>query len=229
VSAESEIKAAALYAKMPEHNALVNRTRGFIRWALERVKNPYLACSFGKDSAAMLHLVLQYAPRIPVVWVTFPETRLLDNYQDVVDEWNSRYNLNLYEVFVDVAPEIDFDDKKAFPLSYDGYFVGIRKDESLARRISLRKYGSFYQKKNGLFRIAPMADWATNDIAAYCVANEIPTLDVYKKETFAARSVTSITEDLYGFRQNQLSELKRRNINAYTKLLHDYPALRKYV
>ncbi len=48
-------KTALLYAKMPEYKYLVNKTSGFIKWALKQVKNPYVACSFGKDSAVMLH------------------------------------------------------------------------------------------------------------------------------------------------------------------------------
>lgn len=222
-------KAAALYAKMPEHIALVRRTREFIRHSLDRLENPYLACSFGKDSSAMLHLVLQEKPDIPVVWVTFPETRLLDNYEEVAGQWVERYGVNLREIFVNVAPEIDFDDKTAFPLDFDSYFVGIRADESVRRRITLKKYGVIYRKKSGITRVSPMAHWKTADVAAYITENRLPTLNIYRSETFAARSVTSITEDLFAFRQNQLSELKRRNLSAYTKLLHEHPALRQYI
>lgn len=48
---ELERQKGLLYAQMPEHKYLVNKTKKFIKWSLEQVNNPYVACSFGKDSA----------------------------------------------------------------------------------------------------------------------------------------------------------------------------------
>lgn len=223
-------KTATLYSKLNSFKRLIRETEDFIKYCLRKVKNPYVACSFGKDSIVMLHLILEYKPDIKVIWITFPETKYLNNYYDVSEQWKELFKINLEEIFVDIPADVNFNDKEAFPKhSYDSYFVGITSEESAKRRITLKTKGKFYRKNDGMIRIAPLANWQINDIAAYILSNKLPYLESYKTEGFESRTVTGFTEDLYAFRLNQLSELRNRNINSYNKLLLEYPGLKNYV
>src|SRR5690625_2463704 len=89
-------KTAMIYAQLKPYKALVEKTRGFIRWALDKVDKPYVACSFGKDSAVMLHLVREIRPNIKVRFIRWEgETEHIDNYDEVISQWG---NINLEQI-----------------------------------------------------------------------------------------------------------------------------------
>ena len=215
-----------MYAKLHQFKVLKNRTAGFIKWALTKVDNPYVACSFGKDSAVMLHLVLQEMPQVPVIFVRRIETDLVDNYAEVISDWGE---INLRQLTVAGWLETGSTKRTVSTatsgLEYDSYFVGLRKEESAARRITLSKTGKFYKMKEGKYRICPMAEWTTNDIAAYCIANKIPTLSKYKNEGFEARTTSGIPRK---FAFESMQSLKNRDIESYNKLLKILPDARQF-
>lgn len=223
-------KTALLYAQMPEYKYLVQRTVTFIKWALLRVKTPYLACSFGKDSAVMLHLVFNQLPTIPVVFVSRIETTLIDNYDEIKQAWIDKWHIDLREISYRGWLEKDSDGKGIANATkdldgFDSFFVGLRKDESVGRRISLKTHGKFFKLKEGKVRISPMADWATRDIATYMLTNDLPILDKYKRDGFEARTTAAIPSK---FPHGSLSALKERDIIAYNKLLKLLPDAKFY-
>jgi len=224
-------KEALLYAKMPAFKNLLIRTSEFIRTALVKVKNPYVACSFGKDSSVMLHLIRFENPNIQVVFVEYEETVLLDNYEDVIRQWG---DINLYRLFVQSEIDDEVNEKDILPEwasknGYDAAFVGIRSEESKGRRISIKKHGKIYTAKTGQTRICPLADWKIKDIAAYCYTYQLPLLESYVKSGISERTTTGITGEEYGFRKAQLLRLKQNNISKYNILLSTYPKLAIYV
>lgn len=224
-------RTALLYAQLKPYKALVNKTSGFIRWALERVKNPYVACSFGKDSAVMLHLILQHRPNIPVRFASHPETSLLDNYQEVINLWVENYGINYHEIFCDGGLiKVRHHQRNmldALHEDWDSFFVGIRKQESVGRRISLRTHGMFHKlKSTGRIKISPLADWTEKEIATYTVANNIPLLDKYQKEGFSARTTSGIPRTNI---EESLMSLKSRDIQSFNELCKLYPDAAEYV
>jgi len=68
-----------------------------IEQCLNKHENPVVACSFGKDSLVVLHMVLRIRPKIAVVFnntkCEFPDTLRLK--RQLVEQWN----LNLVEAF----------------------------------------------------------------------------------------------------------------------------------
>lgn len=221
-------RTALLYARLKQFKYLVNKTSGFIRWALERVENPYVACSFGKDSAVMLHLVLQHRPDIPVRFFCGPETNIIDNYKEVIDWWVQNYNLNLEYVRFNRDSLLQKTGMKTMlsDCESDSFFTGLRQEESTQRRISLKQYGMFYKKTNGVVRIAPLSEWLTKDIAAYLFSNNIPLLNTYKNFTTSARTSPAIPT--IG-RSRMLDQLKQSDINAFNQLLQIYPDIKDYL
>lgn len=215
-------KSALLYAKMPEHKFLVNKTVSFIRWALSKVQNPYLACSFGKDSSVMLHLVFNQFPNIHVKFLGKSETDLIDDYSGIIEWWIKR---NVLIERITYLGWLEGGTKKGIAKNmqaeeHDSFFVGIRKDESVARRITLKKDGKFFKMKDGKIRIAPLADWATKDIAAYMILNNLPVLNAYKREGFEARTTSNIPSK---YPHESIARLKDADISAYNKLIQLLP------
>lgn len=190
---------------------------------------PYLACSFGKDSSVMLHLVRSFRPDVPVLFFTRKETFLIDNYQDVIDAWE---HINLTQVLFKgsslemVSKSVIKNTASQVEAQFDSYFVGLRKDEAVGRRITLRKHGKFYKKVNGLTRIAPLADWTTKEIAAYMAEHQLPLLNKYKAEGMQARTTAGISSK---FPHECLQSLKSRDIAAFNKLKELYPNINEYV
>jgi phosphoadenosine phosphosulfate reductase len=222
-----DFKTALLYSRLNTYKALVNKTSGFIRWALDRVENPYVACSFGKDSAVMLHLCLKHRPDIPVIFVRRVETDLIDNYNETIKKWG-KLNLSIisYKGWLEQGEGKGISFATRNLDNYDSYFVGLRKDESVGRRISLKTSGMFYKNKSEKIRVCPMADWTTNDIAAYCLSNDLPILNKYLIEGFDSRTTAAIPSK---FPNESLQSLKNRDIESFNKLLKLLPDARNYI
>jgi len=216
-------KTAFLYAQLKPYKALVNKTSGFIKWALERIENPYVACSFGKDSAVMLHLIMQQAPDIKIRFIRWNfETEFIDNYDEVISAWGE---LNLEQV--EFSREFLSDKRKDRydTVGHDSYFIGLRKDESVARRITLKKHGMFFKNKADMIRISPLADWNEKDIAAYMYANYLPILNTYLEHGSQSRTASRIPREDFGIRQSFLTDLKQRDFSSYQKLINHFPEI----
>lgn len=219
-------KSAALYSQLRHFKALVNKTSGFIRWALEKVSHPYVACSFGKDSAVMLHLILTHSPNIPVRFIRWEnETEHIDNYDQVISQWNLP---NLHQVTFNRSSLSDSRKDRYKTQGYDSYFIGLRKEESVSRRITLKKHGMFHTLKSGLTRISPLADWTTRDISAYVLSNSLPTLQSYISQGMQSRTASRIPRADHGIRENFLNDLKQRDFEGYQKLLLKFPEIKEY-
>lgn len=216
-------KTAQLYAQLKPYKALVNKTSGFIRWALERVEHPYVACSFGKDSAVMLHLIMEMAPDIDVRFIRWKgETEHIDNYDEVIDQWNLH---NLTQVELHRLTLSDKRKERYETENYDSYFVGLRMEESAARRITLKTHGMFFKNSKGMIRISPLADWTERDISTYVLANDLPTLNSYKEHGFSSRTASRVPREDWGIRENFLSDLKQRDFAAYQNIITKFPEL----
>ena len=219
-------KSALLYAKLHSYTRLVNRTHGFIRWALARVRTPYVACSFGKDSAVMLHMVLEHAPDIPVRFIRWKnETEHIDNYDEVIDQWGC---LNLTQVELTRLSLFEVHKGRYDTRGHDSYFIGLRKSESTPRRMTLTLHGMFYKNKAEMVRISPLADWKDADIAAYIFSNKLPLLNTYKSDGITSRTASRIPRADHGIRESFIQSLKQRDMNAYQALLKNFPEIKQY-
>lgn len=216
---------ALLFATMPQHRALVRRTLGMIQESLTKVSTPYVACSFGKDSSVMLHLVRQFTPDIQVRFVTHPETRLLGNYDEILASWDG---INLQEIYLhrDHARETRGNTQRdALEAdNHDSFFVGLRADESKGRAMTLKTHGVFSkQKRTGRIRICPVAWWSEKDIIAYTYVNNIPLLKKYQDMGTGARTTTGLPHN--GFAVESFQHLRQFNPTAWNELNSIYSDL----
>lgn len=219
-------RTALLYAKTHQFKRIVKMTSGFIRWSLERVQSPYVACSFGKDSAVMLHLVLQQKPDIPVRFIRWKnETSYIDNYDETIEKWGK---LNLTQIELSRLNLSDKRKDRYDTSGHDSYLIGLRKSESTVRRITLLKDGMFYKNKAEMIRVSPLADWTDKDIAAYVFSNDLPTLNTYLKDGITSRTASRIPRADYGIRESFIAKLKHRDFNAYQNLVIQFPEIKQF-
>lgn len=61
----------------------------------------------------------------------------------------------------------------------NGSFVGMRQEESKARRMTIAKRGKDYTKANGDKMCLPLAHWTGKDIWAYIFSHNLPYLTAY--------------------------------------------------
>lgn len=221
-------KSALLYAKLNSFNRLVEKTRRFIKWSLTQVEKPYVSCSFGKDSSVMLHLILEMKNDIEIKMLGKAETELIDDYDSVINWWESKFNCKVQQIIY--KGWLEGGTKKGIAKNMraegnDSFFVGLRKEESVARRITLTKNGKFYKMKDGKIRIAPLSIWTTNDIAAYMISRKLPILKAYKREGFEARTTTNIPSK---YPHESIARLKDSDIEAYNKLIKQFPDAKYY-
>jgi 3'-phosphoadenosine 5'-phosphosulfate sulfotransferase (PAPS reductase)/FAD synthetase len=214
-------KEALVYVSLNNFKRLLERTDNFIKESLAKVENPYLACSFGKDSAVMLHLVLKQMPDIKVLFAYTEETELMDNYFEVITDW-FKINpvLNLEKLYCEREPDgrTHSSEKMANKMLgvHDSYFVGLRAQESPQRSTTIKLHGTFFLKKDGMTRICPIGFWSQKDIEAYCLAFDVPTLNKYTLLSFNERTTSGMSAP---YKDETLRYLKQTNMDAYNRML----------
>jgi len=167
----------------------------------------YVACSFGKDSMALQHLVRGINPDVTVVFIddqasyTPFDYALIKNYSQAIpnfihlrwdkvaymqDNDNPYPRGNLHQTMFEPL----FAWLKAEP--HDGLFMGLRKEESVGRLFSMAKHGAIHQYQTGAqkgsWRCVPLQNWAVDQVGAYLIGHDLPILDIYLKMGFEARS-----------------------------------------
>jgi phosphoadenosine phosphosulfate reductase len=180
--------------------------------ALKKHRSPVVACSFGKHSIVVLHLVRQYAPGVKVIWnntgVEYPDT--YEFARRIKDEWKidlieARPDTTFWNVveqngFPIFPRNADWKLQRASTeccrqlkkkptmralrsLKCDLYFTGLTQFESRLRFLSARKYGKyFFSVKWRHWKCHPILDWTTEDIWEYHRRFGIPHNSLYDKD-----------------------------------------------
>jgi phosphoadenosine phosphosulfate reductase len=171
---------------------LAEQSRREVADMLSRCQNPYLAFSGGKDSVLMLHLVRQVTggTAVPAIWEDEWETRHTHDILDYIErEWGTRLIrvrsatdpefFRRYGVHSVLNQAVRIDHTVPSWLDYrtisdfDGFFVGMRKDESTKRMYALQK-ATRHLKTFEMVRCAPIADWTYRDVWAYTAHHNLP-------------------------------------------------------
>ena len=140
-----------VWAKMETYRQKLHNTRMLIAEMLTICPNPYIAFSCGKDSSVMADLILSIHPNVPCRFVSSGETRILHNVDDVMGYFKEKYRANIEEivfdrVFTQEWQYASFDEQRKAGRrdiqsldnsSFGGVFMGLRKQESRGRCVSL--------------------------------------------------------------------------------------------
>jgi phosphoadenosine phosphosulfate reductase len=160
---------------------------------------PCVTSSFQADCVVLLHMLIQHAPNIPVLFLEtgyhFPETLA---YRDrLTHEW--RLNLrnlaarqsaaeqeSAFGILNQTAPDRCCKLRKVEPLfaglaDYTTWFTALRRDQS-PTRAGLEEV-ELFRLPNGktLRKISPLASWTMRDVWRYMERHAIPALPLYEQ------------------------------------------------
>jgi phosphoadenosine phosphosulfate reductase len=197
----NEREAFAAYAQLPQFERKVERSLEVIREALA-IGPAYVAVSWGKDSVVMLHLCQQVQRDIEAFHLCVAHRHYFGNYDAVITQYKAKFGLNYHEVQLNHRNLIfggSTADYLRTAANSKNCFIGLRKEESRSRKISLSKYGAIHQYQGGKeFRFCPIEHWNLQDIWAYHALHDLPHLDYY--DHVAKTSKQSRTTALEGLR-----------------------------
>lgn len=214
----------------------IEKSRAIVEKMLSLCSNPYLALSFGKDSLVMLDLVREQYPEIPCLFLKSEETFLLHEYEDVIAHYRDRgVNIRVVEMR---HLNYDFEggannefQQDAFFDGWDGVFIGLRIEESKARRMTLvsKKHNEIgyrimqYKsgRRKGMYRCCPMADWKAEEVMIYAKEKQLKLLSAYTDSSVRTSAQMVYSSGLVA----QMAHLKRTNISAYNRIVSMIPEL----
>ena len=114
--------------------------------------------------------------------------------------------------------------------AYNGWFWGLAKEESKARRITLstkwedQPHPSIFRYGDGKFRCCPLMNWRLHDLAAYIQRHELPLLDTYHKEGLTARTTARMTGR--SSEEGAMALIHQANIGLANQMYQRFPELR---
>ncbi len=171
--------------------------RASIAEALKRSSSACVTCSFQAEDMAVLRLVQEVMPDVPVLFLDtgyhFPE---LYAYRD---EMAAKYNLNLvnvtpartvaeqeseFGILYQVQPDRCCKLRKVEPLfaaleNYQVWFTGLRRVQS-PTRANLQVLDQFpLPTGKELLKVSPLADWSDKEVWSFARENGIPLVSLY--------------------------------------------------
>ena len=234
-----------LHAKTPQYQKHVHEAKQAIEKALQTGRTFYASCSFGKDSAVMLRLILDVRPDMPILYMSsgyaLPDTIA---YKDLLKE---AWHLNLTELpakvdYLELCQEFDLPHRRsqatqkrvvkmikkdhasawAKEQGFTGAFLGLRAEESRGRKIQyLRNPEGILDKENNILKVAPLATWIAYDIWAFTFSTGMPYNHLYDKENcgftrYTLRNTGWLSTD--GENQGRLEWLRKNYPQYYQKV-----------
>ena len=165
----------------------VSTAREVIKLALAGAKRPIVTTKFGPGSAALLQLVAEQSPHIPVVWVdTGYNTRATNEF---AQELHQLLNLNL-QTYHPVKPWSGWIPEPGEPnhalfvhavklepfaralsdLQPDAWFTGLRRTQTAHRSTQHH----FNHSKADLVKVCPLIHWSDDDITTFLDSDNLP-------------------------------------------------------
>lgn len=150
-----------------------------------------LSWSSGKDSTAMVHIVRSMCPSTPIIiqfddcdWPTkrayvqrVADSQVWSDYHAVEPDFSVWQAALSSKIGVEnICSQTHWITRESFlrplkekqgELGCDCVFLGLRAEESRARRVNVATHGKLYQVRDGTWHALPMAQWEAVDVFAY--------------------------------------------------------------
>lgn len=250
------------YSKTNAHKRKVEKAEALIQRALAEHDKPYISFSGGKDSLCLLDMVYRQKPEITVMHndsgVELPES--IGLVEKIRENWGVKVKIiktevDIIELFkedfamrglgfdvpsqndkiVDIAmknPIREWQKEEGYNLN----FMGLRKQESKARRALLCTKGQyFYCKQNEIWECMPLADWKKEDVWAY-IFSHYPLENLIHPAYYKDRLVVDPGDIRIGWWCGRIALttghvlwLKIYYPDLFEKLLKEFPEVKSYV
>ena len=241
-----------LHSQTPPYRARVAQTLRIIR---RYAAGAYVSTSWGKDSVVLVHLARRVRPEITCLHMASPAE--MPGTEDVADWYREQgahvvtlpardlaeYLAWLREVRLPhertaseqarVVQGLKKDRADAWALEhgYETAIMGLRAEESRARR-RLRQYRGLTQRtRAGLRHVYPLLDWTARDVWAYIVEHGLPYLPLYDRQTHGQtretlRNAGWLSTD--GAERGRIAWLRHHYPRLYQRLVEEFPGARAW-
>lgn len=180
------------WSKQREYKLRLRDAREMIGTRLIEAQRGYIAYSGGKDSLAMMHLILSHDPETMVLHWDYGRYYIPQFLHDEII-YNA-FRVGARQLRIESSPEYEKQKREAKGIlgrhmigeliprlkreGYDLAFVGLRKEESCKRRCRIKA-----ERQVGIINECwPLADWTWMDVWSYIVSNELPWLSHYDRQ-----------------------------------------------
>lgn len=222
-----------------------------------------IAYSGGKDSTVLLHVLLEADWKGPMVMYYYSDVENPPENVEMAHRESKEHNLELHildckdsssleafrkvgHLFIYPATEeekrivkiVDTAfrkqmDKYVSDMGLAGTFLGMRREESYRRALSLARTGPIYQAKNRKVATScPLHNWSGNDIWAYIVENHLPYLACYDTQGYDRRRLRNEINLLCGKKSMSLGLMEQYKITypeLYKKLRMEFPEIDTWI
>jgi 3'-phosphoadenosine 5'-phosphosulfate sulfotransferase (PAPS reductase)/FAD synthetase len=248
-------------AQLPQYKCKIKKSMQIVYDALEKQGEWYIAFSGGKDSTVLLDLISKCGWKGKGAYYYY--SRFENPAEDDAQvKWaNENYGVDIKRVerfgeydawkeaghfFNNVETEEEREivrrRMKDFTIATTTYviensvsnlFMGLTKDESRARKITLSIKGSLYQTKDRTgWTCCPLANWSGTDIWAYTVENNLPYLKVYdlpywNRDKIRNELTTTYCPDL--LLHGEFLQYRMAYPDLFSDLQKEFPEVNAYV
>ncbi len=223
-----------LHARTRQHQYRVRQACQIIAQARAACPSWYVALSGGKDSTVVLDLVGDVTAVFSDDEWWLPETEdYIKRISQVRDMRWIRTNAHHTDWF---EPRGDWDGIPYYAREqgWRGVYLGLREDESSARRVHLRTRGPLYYAKGAAsWHCNPIAKWSALDVWAYIHDNNLDYNRAY--DVLAGMDIPLERQRIGPFAveralgYGQLAILKRGWPELYNRFVEKYPQASAYV
>lgn len=182
------------HASSPGFRRKLARSQEVCEQFLAVCKQPSASISFGKDSVVQADLLRTLQPDLPFIHGDRGDggdtQEILDLKEQLMREWKlnvvtapTRYSaLYCYQHGLPIRKYlIEAIEQAEAELGVDGNAVGITRDESRARRMSVAVHGLLFDLADGRKRCYPIGHWHAIDVWAYTISRNLPYLPIYDR------------------------------------------------
>ncbi len=234
-----------LYAKLNERRHKLEFAQQGIAAMRDFAPRAYASISFGKQSICLAHMLYHVAPTMPMYFLASWETFALYDYEEVIAEFTARWPIRLTIVQTDNVSDNDLTWQESRRKGrrdlqtmcnreeWDGWYWGLVKEESKARRITLshrwegQPHPSVFRYTDGKYRCCPLMHWSVLDIAAYVQEHGIRLLDVYQKFGLQMRTTARITGNMA--EMGGMAYVRKMGMERLNKIAGRFPEIRSYL
>lgn len=165
-----------------------------VEWVAKHAKNPILTTNFRPQTSALLHLVTQVMPDIPVIWVDTGFNS--DPTLEFAEKLTQKLNLNLKVYHPEQTAELEAFRKNGIPMpddveaharfsrlvkldpfeqaladyTPDAWITGIRREQNEFRE----SLDVLSRSEGGILKVAPMFYWSKQDQLDYIANHNLP-------------------------------------------------------